>query len=73
MIVTNLETGLRRETVSNHSGLYSVPSLPVGRYKVSATLAGFSVSEVPEVKLDVNQTARVDFTLKPGRSPRASA
>ncbi len=65
--VTNLETGLRRETVSNDSGLYSVPSLPVGRYKVSATLAGFSVAQVPEVKLDVNQTARVDFTLKPGQ------
>jgi hypothetical protein len=65
--VSNIETGLRRETMSNEIGLYTFPSLPVGRYKISATMAGFSITEVPEVKLDVNQTARIDFTLKPGQ------
>jgi len=55
VVVTNLETGLRRETNTNETGLYTVPSLPVGRYKLSATLQGFSVSEVPEIKLDVGQ------------------
>ncbi|MEZ5354545.1 MAG: TonB-dependent receptor [Bryobacteraceae bacterium] len=64
--VLNLDTGLRRETTSNEVGLYTVPSLPVGRYKVTANLQGFAPSELPEVKLDVNQTARIDFTLKPG-------
>ncbi len=66
VVVTNLETGLRRDTKTNDTGLYVVPALPVGRYKLTAGVAGFSVSEVPEFKLDVGQTARVDFTLKPG-------
>ncbi|HTM48888.1 MAG TPA: TonB-dependent receptor [Bryobacteraceae bacterium] len=64
--VTNLDTGLRRETASNESGLYTLPSLPVGRYKIQATNKGFSVEEIAELKLDVGQTARIDFTLKPG-------
>lgn len=64
--LTNLETGLRREVTTNESGLYSVPSLPVGRYKVGASNKGFSTSEVPDIKLDVGQAARVDFILKPG-------
>src|SRR5262249_47616790 len=64
--VTNLETGLRRETTSNETGLYTFPTLPVGRYKLKATTQGFSVEEITAMKLDVGQTARVDFTLKPG-------
>ncbi len=66
VVVTNLDTGLRRDTKTNDTGLYTVPALPVGRYKLTSSVAGFSVSEVPEIKLDVGQTARVDFTLKPG-------
>ena len=64
--VMNLDTGLRREVSTNESGAYQVPALPVGRYKLSATQKGFSTFEVPELKLDVGQTARVDFVLKPG-------
>ena len=66
VIVTNLDTGLRRETAANEAGLYTVPSLPVGWYKLSADSQGFAASEVPKLKLDVNQTARIDFVLKPG-------
>src|SRR5256885_1708068 len=61
VVVTNLDTGLRRQVAANDSGSYSLPSLPVGRYKLTATAQGFSVEEVPELKLDVGQAARVDF------------
>ncbi len=64
--VTNLDTGLRREASTNYTGLYSVPTLPVGRYRITASLAGFSPAEVAEIKLDVGQAARIDFSLKPG-------
>lgn len=64
--VVNLDTGLRRELVTNDQGFYTAPTLPVGRYKVSAARTGFSNAEVPEIKLDVTQTARIDFTLKTG-------
>jgi hypothetical protein len=64
--VVNIDTGLRRELTTNDQGFYTAPTLPVGRYKISASRAGFSNAEVPEIKLDVSQTARIDFTLKTG-------
>ena len=64
--LTNIDTGLRRELTTNDQGFYTAPALPVGRYKVAASKAGFANAEVPELKLDVTQTARMDFTLKTG-------
>src|SRR5215471_10538224 len=64
--VTNLESGLRREARSNEAGLYTFTQLPVGRYSVDAAQAGFTTQTRPEVKLDVGQVVRLDFTLKPG-------
>lgn len=67
IVVTNLDTGLRREVATNDLGSYSVPLLPVGRYKIEAMKAGFGTSTRPEISLDVQQQARVDFVLKPGQ------
>jgi hypothetical protein len=64
--VTNLETGLRSEAQTNETGNYSINLLPVGRYKVEASMSGFNSQSRPELKLDVDQVARLDFTLKPG-------
>jgi hypothetical protein len=64
--ISNLDTGLRREAQTNDSGSFSFNLLPVGRYKLSAAAAGFGASERPEIKLDVDQVARIDFKLKPG-------
>lgn len=64
--VTNLETGLRREARTNETGTYAINLLPVGRYRVEAAMTGFSKQERPELKLDVDQVVRLDFTLKPG-------
>ncbi|MBL8232720.1 MAG: TonB-dependent receptor [Bryobacterales bacterium] len=64
--VTNIENGLRREAMTNDTGAYSIPSIPAGRYKMRASLQGFSVAEVSDIKLDVAQIGRADFTLRPG-------
>jgi len=64
--VVNIDTGLRRDLTTNEQGFYTAPTLPVGRYKISASRAGFATAEVPEVKLDVTQTVRLDFSLKAG-------
>ena len=64
--IQNLETGLRREALTNEAGAFSFNLLPVGRYRITATHAGFGASERPELKLDVDQVARIDFKLKPG-------
>jgi hypothetical protein len=64
--ITNLETGLRREARTNDTGNYTFTLLPVGRYKIAAVLTGFTTQTRPEVKLDVDQAVRLDFSLKPG-------
>src|ERR1041385_7017511 len=66
LTITNLETGFRREVETNEAGAFSFTLLPVGRYSISVAHAGFGASERPEIKLDVDQVARIDFQLKPG-------
>ncbi|HEY3837801.1 MAG TPA: carboxypeptidase regulatory-like domain-containing protein [Bryobacteraceae bacterium] len=64
--VVNLETGLRRETQTNDTGNYNFSLLPIGKYRVDATMNGFSSQSRPELQLDVDQAVRLDFTLTPG-------
>jgi hypothetical protein len=64
--VTNLETGLRREGRTNDTGAYSITLLPVGHYKIETSMSGFSAQSLADVKLDVDQVARLDVILKPG-------
>jgi outer membrane receptor protein involved in Fe transport len=64
--IQNLETGLRREALTNEAGAFSFNLLPVGRYRITATHAGFGASERPELKLDVDHVVRFDFKLVPG-------
>ena len=66
IVVSNLETGLRRETQTNGEGYYTVPSLPVGHYRIAASKAGFGNAEQSGIKLDVQQVARIDFVMQPG-------
>src|SRR5688500_1892856 len=42
--VKNVETGFARSTVSNDSGRYEFPNLPVGNYEVNATMSGFQTT-----------------------------
>ena len=65
--VRNLTTNAVRTATTTESGDYSVPSLPIGRYSVSATLPGFKRVVQPDVELTIDQTARVDLTLEPGQ------
>src|SRR5260370_17266925 len=37
VLVTNLDTGVAREAISSELGLYRVPSLSSGTYKITAT------------------------------------
>lgn len=64
--VTNVATGVEYEAQSNETGLYSVPFLSPGTYSVTARTEGFAPSTRENLKLDVQQIARVDFTLSVG-------
>ena len=61
----NLETGLLRTAVTDAQGEYRLPSLPPGRYSVSTELTGFSTETRPDIVLIIEQTAIINFALKP--------
>src|SRR5262245_27078696 len=41
LVVTNAGTGLERTVQSDSNGLFVVPALPPGRYRVQAHISGF--------------------------------
>jgi carboxypeptidase family protein/TonB-dependent receptor-like protein len=64
--VVQQETGTERSTVTNQLGLYRLPLLPLGTYRVTAELQGFKKFEQVGVKLSVGETAVVNATLSVG-------
>lgn len=63
----NQETGLSRSVVSDDNGHFRLPALPPGTYTVTAEIAGFTREEVKDITLVIDQTAIVDFSLKPAQ------
>jgi hypothetical protein len=61
--VHSLATGLDRVLKTDGAGLYVVPSLEPGDYKVQATASGFSTYTVQKVTLDVDQAVTVNMKL----------
>jgi hypothetical protein len=64
--VTNVATGVAKTVETNGQGLYMVPFLGPGTYRVAALKSGFSTVTKEGLKLDVEQVARVDITLSVG-------
>jgi hypothetical protein len=48
-------------------GTYSIRSLPVGSYTVTAEAAGFRRFEARDVRLQLNENARLDITMQIGQ------
>ncbi len=69
--VTNTGTSASRSTTTNDAGVYSLPSLVPGSYQVRVVLSGFQPIVRTGVELQVQQTARVDFTLNIGQATQA--
>ena len=63
---TNEETGFVRSSPTNTSGVYSLPDLPIGRYKVEAEMAGFKKASRTGVILRVADDFAIDFELEAG-------
>lgn len=64
--VTNDATGVSTVVKTNESGDYEVPSLRVGVYTISASAAGFAITEAKSITLSVGARERIDLTLKVG-------
>jgi hypothetical protein len=66
VLITNTDTGSSRSVVTNESGVYRAPLLPLGTYTVAAELSGFRKFEQKGILLAAGQTAVVNITLTVG-------
>ena len=64
--VTNVATGVAQSVETNAQGFYSLPFLLPGTYRVEAVAKGFAPAIRENLKLDVDQTARLDIALRLG-------
>ena len=63
---TNVDTNAVTEVATNMTGEYRMMALPVGRYTVRVTIAGFQTFVETSVILTVNEQHRVDVALQVG-------
>ena len=64
--MTQAETGRHETVVSDTEGRYTSRPLPLGTYRVEASLSGFKGSAKAGIALTIDEVARVDLTLDVG-------
>jgi Carboxypeptidase regulatory-like domain/TonB dependent receptor len=65
--VTNTDTAAARTIVTNETGSYVVPNLPVGPYRLEASLPGFSMYVQSGIVLQVNTNPTINVVLQVGQ------
>ena len=63
--ITSQGTGAVRDTKSDDVGHYLAPLLPVGIYTLRVEFSGFQPAESKDLRLQVDESREVDFTLVP--------
>ena len=66
VVVTDKDRGTEWPTTTNAEGVYNLPRLPIGSYRLKVEHAGFQISQVQSIVLDMNQVARIDVALQVG-------
>lgn len=64
--VENVETGYRREVVTGNEGLYRIPVLPLGTYKISVEAGGFRPYRREGVVISAGAIATVNIAMQVG-------
>src|SRR5947199_6791402 len=64
---TQTGTGISRMTVTNETGFYVLPSLPLGPYRVEASLPGFRTFAQTGIVLQVGSSPVVDVKMEVGQ------
>ena len=62
----NTATSVKTSATTNGSGVYSIRFLPIGLYTVTIDAKGFSTQQIPSFSLEIDQTAKIDASLKIG-------
>ena len=66
VLVTNNNTGFKREAVTNAVGHFNLADLPAGTYSLKATQQGFRTFEQTQVTVNINSVMRIDVTMEIG-------
>ncbi len=64
--MTHIGKGIDRESRSNEDGYYTLPLLEPGTYRMTVQMSGFKPVTRSGITLQVQQVARIDFTLEVG-------
>lgn len=68
VVAVNTGTAARFPVTSSSDGLFTLPALPVGVYDLTVEAAGFQNFTMRGIRLQVNETIRVDANLNVGTS-----
>ena len=65
--LTQTDTGVSRMTITNETGYYVLPNLPLGPYKLEASLPGFRSYIQNGIVLQVNSNPTINAVLQVGQ------
>ena len=68
IVVTQSQTGARRNTVTNETGLFILPSLPLGSYQLEASLPGFRTYVQTGIILQVDNNLSINPVMEVGQT-----
>ena len=66
ILIVNDATGVKYERTTNDEGIYTVPNLPPGPYRIQVSKIGFKTLIKPEIVLAVQAALTINFTLPVG-------
>lgn len=69
--LVNVDTNFTWDATSNTSGSFAFPVLQPGEYRLTVEASGFRTTTRSNIRLEVAQTARVDFSLEVGGSTQS--
>ena len=67
VVALNVETNIETKTTTTDAGVYRLPYLPAGTYKITVKATGFQTSVANDVVLRVAQTLTLDVKLQAGQ------
>src|SRR5689334_24209977 len=62
--VTQTDTGIVRDAITNETGTYVLTNLPIGPYKLEAALPGFRTYAQSGIVLQVNSSPSINVILE---------
>ncbi len=66
VVVVNDVTGLKYTTKTNEDGIYVLPNLPPGPYRLQVSKVGFKTLIKPDIVLNIQDALSINFTLPVG-------